>query len=128
MRRVSTKTRRPAKMHPTQTAYAFARATYEAALDAFNADAPTAPAPGCTVEEFEAWNDLEEDCQARHGLDRLHTLLLDAEAAMVAWAYGHTIKHANPAQRVDLEHLHRDGMGIPTIRAKMVGLAFRLAA
>lgn len=123
-----TTTTRPAKMHATQAAYALARASYEAAVDAFNADAPVAPAADCTDAEFETWNDAEEGCRAKHGLDRLHTLLVAAEAAMVAWAHGHTAAIATAAQRADLEIIHRDGMNHPTIRTKLVNLAFRLAA
>lgn len=115
-------------MHPTQHAYALALAAYQTAVDAFNAEAPEAPAADCSDDEFEAWNDAEEACRARHGLDRLHTLLVVSEDAMVAWANVQAQRHATATQRRQLADLHARGMGMPSIRAKMVGIAFRLAA
>lgn len=116
------------KMHPTQAAYALARAIYETAIDAFNADAPAAPAADCTDAEFEEWNDAEENCRAKHGLDRLHTHLLAAEEAMVRWAHEQAASIANPAQRQALTDLHARGMDLPNVRTKLVSLAFRLMA
>lgn len=115
-------------MHRTQAIYAVARAAYDTAVAAFNADAPPAPAASCSDEEFETWNDAEEACRSKHGLDRLHLALLEAESAMVEWAHRQARVHATEAQRADLADLHARGMQSPKIRTKLVALAFRLAA
>ena len=110
-------------MNATQTAFALARATYDTAKAAH--EVATA---GLNWDDFDAADEACEASRTSHGLDRLHTALVDAEEAMLDWALAASLKVAKGGQRETAIYASTKGRKHLDLRVKLIDMAFRLAA
>lgn len=112
-------------MHPTQAAYALARAAYDVANEAHVAEVR---AGGWWEMDDEASLDLIEESSERHGTSRLWQLLRQAEREMVAWSIESVrplaAKLGKAAELPTVDELERH----PREWTRAVDLAFRAAA
>ena len=123
------------RLSPEQARYALALAAYEATL----------PAARAREAEFDAWYDAQtagmDDAQEAAWLAALSVgeahpalvarenarkALVAAEEAMLDWAERVTAPVATPAQREAMAQVRASR--VVTVRAKVIDLAFRLAA
>lgn len=116
-------------MHATQTRYAFAAAALATVRDHVKALSPVMP-PTDDDAAFEAWLDACEAVEVACCLGAAEREAADAERAMVEWAMAETKRQT--AGRADTSALDfilgRYPKMNPTQRAKVIDLAFRLAA
>lgn len=112
------------KMHETQTVYMLARAAYDTAIAAHNAECKAA---GWWDRDDDEAFDLIEASAERHETERLFGLLRQAERAMVAWCIDHAKAFA-PQHAQTLSDLAEKAPRRPMYWTKLVDLAARLAA
>lgn len=115
------RTKNTSRMHPTQSAYALARATYEAAVAAHLAECRAAGLLGRKDDET---SDLIDECSDRHSTARLWQVMRQAERTMVAWSLEAARRIARPgAPALDATDVEAH----PDLWQELVESAFRFA-
>jgi hypothetical protein len=117
--------RTTSKMHPTQAAYALARATYDTAIAAHNAECLAA---GWWDRDDDEAFDLIEASAQRHNTSRLFDLLCQAERAMVTWSIENVRELATSTGKAGELPTVDELVRRPSSWKRAVDLAFRAAA
>jgi hypothetical protein len=118
------------KFHPVQNAYFLARATYDAAKEAY---AVECKATGNELHRGMSDADVDRVCEAqenireRVGLGAASTAKIEAERAMVAWSVDVAIALA-PSEADTLRDLAKRATLHATVWEKMVDAASRLSS
>jgi hypothetical protein len=112
------------EMHETQTVYMLAKAAYDTAIAAHNAECKAA---GWWEREDDEALDLIEASSERHETTRLFEALRRAERIMVGWCLDHAKAFA-PQHTETLATLAAKAQHRPMYWSKLVDLASRLAA
>lgn len=124
-------TRRPkeTKFHPVQIAYFTARAAYETAKEAYEAECKATGnvlTRGMSETDVDRICEAQEEIRARHSLDVLGTVKIEAERALIKWSTDVAIAMA-PHRREDLEYVRDNAKYHLKIWAQLVDSAARLA-
>lgn len=123
------------KMHPTQLAYAKAKALFETIEKQRDTEYKQLHAVGkWNPGEIMGDKRLEQICEAETAIDSklgywdaFHALRT-AEKAMIDWSMGAVKVHPLYSKhQADIERLHKNSVKHPNIHAQLIALAFRLS-
>lgn len=118
------------KLHPVQIAYFTARAAYEVAQSAYEADCKATGnvlTRGMSEADVDRICEAQEEIRARHSLDVLGTVKIEAEHTLIKWSVDVAIAMA-PHRRADLEYVRDNAKYHLKIWAQLVDNAARLVA
>ena len=113
----------------TQKHYMAARAAHEVALEGYQAECDRlgiVETDDMTIEQRETVWEKMEDVRAKWGVDRLSTIRIEAERALIDWSLDHVASFA-PEQRETIEMLRAKKSNLH-VWEKLVDIAARLAA
>ncbi len=117
-------------MNKYQLRYAVAKAALEALhqeVDERMADTPE-PGRGATEAEVRAYVEKQTQIEDDLGYFTIHAEWCEARKALIEWGKEITLRLAKPEQRAELEEMYSKLDYHPTIREKVIDLAFRLNA
>ncbi len=120
----------PATLHPTQSAYALAKALYDASHEAYRVECVERGATfleGASSAEDDVVLDLQEQIHEELEMTRIFDALRGAEEAMVAWSAEHT-SALHPDHAATIADTVKRARGSAKHWPRVVDLAFRLAA
>jgi hypothetical protein len=123
------RTRNAQKFHPVQIAYFTARAAYEVAKEAYEAECKATGNVlwnGMPDADYDRIDAAREDIRAKHNLDALSTAKVKAERALIDWSVGVAITLA-PSKRAELTELRDKVAYHPKIWEQLVDMGGRLA-